>query len=172
MAKNTIPGLLVDWNWLRRGGPNHASVFPGTAYVDVWGADIYCNPPEPVDDIVSDAKWNLYTNLTDSDGAHGPDAFADEAVAHSMVTGFAEIGCANDRSAHSGGDSARFVQGIYEFFSGRPNDVAYDIWFNINDATSGKNHKVFPDTWNPDASAEYVSLWTQPGYVNGDINNL
>jgi hypothetical protein len=169
MAKNTIPGLLIDWNWLRRGGPNHASVFPGAAYVDLWAADIYCNPPvSPVDQsIINDAKWNLFTHLTDSDGAHGPDAFADEATAHGCVTGFAEVGMSNDRGPNSDGDSARFVQGMWDFFSARPDEAAYEIWFNINDPAAANHHELTAAA-NPRGQAEYISLWTQPGYVDGN----
>jgi hypothetical protein len=168
MAKNTIPGLLIDWNWLRRSAPgshSHVSCYPGSAYVDLWAADIYCNPPVS-QSIVDDASWNTFTHLNDSLGAHGPDAFADEAVAHGKVTGFAEVGMSNDRGPHSDGDSARFVQGMWEFFSARPDAAAYEIWFNINDVASGNHHELSVAA-NPDGRAKYIQLWQQSGYVPG-----
>jgi hypothetical protein len=88
-------------------------------------------------------------------------------VAKSKVTGFAELGLANQGAPHSAYDSAEFVQGMWDWLNANSSSVAYEIWFNIFDSGSGKHHEVIPSAANPDGSAKYATLWKQTGYVNG-----
>jgi hypothetical protein len=166
MAKNSINDVLIDWNWLRRPNYSHTDAYPGDDYVDIYGADIYFNPGS--DAVVNyNSHMNLFINETQPDGASGPGSFATEAVAKSKVTGFAELGLANQGAPHSAYDSAEFVQGMWDWLNANSSSVAYEIWFNIFDSGSGKHHEVIPSAANPDGSAKYATLWKQTGYVNG-----
>jgi hypothetical protein len=65
-----------------------------------------------------------------------------------------------DRSPEGAYDSARYVRGMWEFFSRHAGALAYECYFNRN---GGKgDHRIYPPSHNPRASAAYASLWRPP----------
>ena len=153
--RRELPRCEIEWNNLRRPGGDVREFYPGDDWVDIVAADIYANEP----DVQDDEGWERFANAKDRSGGPGglvPHArFAEERGKRFAVS---EWGVTNiDRSPEGAYDSARYVRGMWEFFSRHAGALAYECYFNRN---GGKgDHRIYPPSHNPRASAAYASLW-------------
>jgi hypothetical protein len=149
IMQEQIPGVQIDWCWLRRGRPYRwDDVFPGARYVHIAGLDPYDN--EGQGPLADDAAFQRYAFLKDASGIpHGPGAALEWAVAHGLKAGFAEWGLS------TGGDDPVFMRGMFGLFKKYAASLAYEVYFNIQ---AEKDHRLFDS--NPNATAEYKRTWT------------
>ena len=119
-------------NW---SAPWLDAVWPGDAYVDVVGLDLY------------DQSWaaNTYPYPSTCDStcrlARQQTAWVDEskyllalrnfAVAHAKPMALPEWGVATRSDGHGGGDNPYFVRKMYEFIADPANNVAYYSYFDV-----------------------------------------
>jgi hypothetical protein len=116
-------GLRFDWN------PGHGPAFvpveayPGDAYVDVIGMDIY-------DRTWSDrwrdpaARWNDYLHRP-----YGLDWLANFAAAHGKPISFPEWGVTHNHVRGVAHDNPTFIRGMADFI--RTHNVEYHLYFNV-----------------------------------------
>jgi Glycosyl hydrolase family 26 len=121
-----------DWNPNLGGGAFPAErAYPGNAYVDYVGVDIY------------DTSWSHFaTNATptavqqaaawndDLNGNHGLLFWSSFAASHGKPMAITEWGVNNVGGGHGGGDDPAFVNHMFDFMTDAANDVAYEHYFN------------------------------------------
>ena len=129
-AMRRQPGAAFRFDWcpnLGRGTVAPDRVYPGDAYVDFVGADVYDHSwtsarPDP------QLRWNELMEQP-----YGLRWHRDFARAHGKAMSFPEWGVV--ASAHGGGDSPEFVRGMHDWIAA--NDVAYTAYFEKDTATAG-----------------------------------
>lgn len=121
----TAPGqaFRIDWNpaagYL---GLPAEKVWPGDAYVDIVGLDVYCQWWDARDQNDPARRWN--TLLTQDHGLQWHRAFA---AAHGKPMSFPEWGVGTRPDGHGCGDDPYFVQQMLAWISA--NNVAYhNLW--------------------------------------------
>ena len=150
-AMRGVPGqhFTFDWN-IALGYPNAAAMYPGDAYVDLIGADVYdatYSSFSPQDHV---ASWNY--QLTRGDGLNWLASFAGQ---HGKRISLPEWGVQWLCDGHGGGDDPYFIQKMYEWIDSH--DVAYETYFNY-DLTSC-NNSALQDGRFPQSAAMYKKLW-------------
>ena len=147
------------------GGFAAENAWPGDAYVDVIGLDIYdiSYASYPTSGTISastyDAVWKSYQ--TES---HGLSFWQAYAKTHDKPLAFPEWGLwARGDSHHGGGDDPAFIQHMHDFIAA--NDVAYACYFDVH-AHDG-DHELWPGsdpnnpvvTAFPNGKAAYTKLF-------------
>ncbi|MDP8968861.1 MAG: hypothetical protein M3N04_09700 [Actinomycetota bacterium] len=164
----SVPGANFKFDWCPNNGSSYvngqrldsASAYPGDAYVDYIGMDVYDQSWSAQRGDPS-ARWNEY--LTRKDGLHWQRDFA---AAHGKRISFPEWGLGHRVDGNGGGDEPYFVERMYEWI--RTNQVAYHNYFEFAD--SDLDAALFGGR-SPKASARFVELFgpgstgaaTQPG---------
>jgi hypothetical protein len=162
----------IDWNHLRQAGQASGhdedpdTFYPGDDVVDIISSDDYGNSPRgnPSAYIVTDDDWTAYLNNTSPKGfPQGPATWLAYAVSKNKQYAVPEWGVTNWMGPNTVADSARYIQGMYEFFRDNAPNIAYENYFNriAGTAVGGGGHKLFPAVDNPLASAEYMKDWAQ-----------
>jgi hypothetical protein len=132
--RSVSKSFKFDWNPAHGWRPFRiALAYPGSAYVDYIGLDIYDQgwQPEGTDAL---GRWE--------DQVHGDGGLAwhrSFARARKKPMSFPEWGLAIRDDGKGGGDNAGFVERMHGWISG--NNVAYHIYFNF-DAPDGR-HALF-----------------------------
>ena len=151
--RSVAPNLRFDWSiTLGAGIPGgDEAAYPGDAYVDYIGADVYDQAWGPNGAVVSDpaTRWNMYT--TETDGLNWLSSFA---VSHGKPISLAEWGLAIRSDGHGGGDNAYFVQQMYNWIT--THNVAFDMYFEY-DASDGI-HRLMTNEF-PIGAATYRQLF-------------
>jgi hypothetical protein len=135
MVRAAVPGVLIDWcpNFDK---PSDA-YYPGDAYVDVIGSDVYLNKEYFPD------SWNFV--LTAPSGLNWQHRFA---RSHDKLISFPEWA--------TNYDSGAFVKNMHEWMSTRP--VAYQAYWNDDSAFVGSFDHY------PHVKAAYLKAWgRKPG---------
>lgn len=150
-----VPGtnFRFDWNPIL-GGASVEHMYPGDAYVDVIGLDIYdqfWNPAwqDPA------ARWQkmLYEPA-------GLVWHRDFARAHGKLISFPEWGLVSADGEAGGGDNPYFIQRMYEWVGQNIDDVAYYAYFEFP-GTIG-NHSLMSGEF-PQSAALFRELFsTEP----------
>jgi hypothetical protein len=150
-AIRAVPGarFTIDWNpTLGRGGVEPDRVYPGDAYVDVIGLDVY------------DQGW--YANWTDPaarwkalvEQPYGLAWHRDFAAAHGKPVSFAEWGLMIRADGHGGGDNAYYIQRMYDWIAA--SNVLYHCYFEF-DAPDG-SHRLMGSQF-PVGAAQFKALF-------------
>ena len=122
--------------------------YPGDAYVDYVGADVYDNSwiadyRDPV------ARWKDFVTQ-----AYGLQWQSDFATAHGKPMTFPEWGLSTRSDGHGGGDDPYFIQQMYDWISAH--DVAHADYFEY-DAPDGR-HSLMNGQF-PNAAAKFQALF-------------
>jgi|GEM_PF-6051663 len=166
ITMRSVPGAAFKFDWCPSNGSSHsggkqldaASAYPGDAYVDYIGMDIYDQSwsSQRAD---QSARWNEY--LTQKDGL---DWQRDFAAAHGKQMSFPEWGVGHRVDGYGGGDSPYFIERMYEWI--RTNNVAYHNYFEFADTVL--DAALFGGK-SPNASKRFIELFG-PSSTGGPID--
>jgi len=158
-AMRSVPGqhFTFDWNSSGGDGENPEKYYPGDAYVDIIGLDIYDMSfgPRLVE---AKARWE---NMLTRPG--GLNWLRDFAAAHGKPMSLPEYGVSNRHYAGAVRDNPYFIQKMFEFV--RANNFAYFNYFEhtgLADGTFGLRSGMFPK-----AAAAFRSSFGLPGSGTG-----
>ncbi|MEC5387837.1 glycosyl hydrolase [Uliginosibacterium sp. H3] len=155
-AMRSVPGANFRFDWSTAHGTRQidpALVYPGDAYVDIIGMDIYNVSWRYKTDPV--ARWNEL--LTAPNGLEWLRKFA---ALHGKPISFSEWGTGTNASGTGGGDDAFFINQMAAFI--RANNVIYHTYW---DETSSFNAKL-SNGLQPAAGAAYrENFGPQSGYA-------
>jgi len=149
--------FTFDWNpTLGKNAFPAELAYPGDAYVDFIGVDIY------------DTSWTHYpptaTGLAVAQGAawkddlnedHGLAFWSAFARTHTKPMAITEWGLVAMANGHGGGDDPAFVDHMFDFMTDPANNVAYEHYFNTGTPTD--DHVLTGATKFPNSAAEYHS---------------
>ncbi len=138
-----------DWCFVNRGA-DPAPAYPGDAFVDYIGNDVYDQSwvPNYTDPL---ARWNDVKT-----GSFGLDWQAAFATAHGKRLSFPEWGVFTRADGHGGGDSPVFIQKMSDWL--RSHNVAYHAYFEY-DAPDGQ-HALMSGRY-PLSAAKFKELFRQ-----------
>ncbi|BEP13263.1 hypothetical protein acdb102_15740 [Acidothermaceae bacterium B102] len=150
--------FTFDWN-ITLGYANPLPLYPGDAYVDIIGADVYdASYSTSFASTNHTAAWNYY--LTRSWGLNW---LASYAAQHGKRISLPEWGVQWLCDGHGGGDDPYFVQQMYAWIDAH--DVAYEAYYNHDPDSC--NNSALNDGRFPQSSAAYKKLFavatTPPG---------
>ncbi len=158
-----IPGANFKFDWTVNPGSSASNVpaadaYPGDAYVDYVGMDVYDaswgSDGGPISD--PSARWNQIANQQ-----YGMNWWLAFAQSHGKQVSVPEWGLVTDTTAdpNGAGDDPSFIQDMYDWM--KTNQPAYETYFNYS------TYDELNTTNDPNASAEYQKLWgSQAGHVN------
>jgi Glycosyl hydrolase family 26 len=153
--RGVAPGLRFDWcptlglaNMTRVG---LQAAYPGSAYVDYIGTDVYDQAWGPNNSIISDpaVRWNTYATQT-----NGLNWVASFAASEGKPITIPEWGLAIRSDGHGGGDNAYFIQRMHDWITSH--NVAFQMYFEF-DASDGA-HRLMTDQF-PIGSQTYRQLF-------------
>jgi beta-mannanase len=157
ILKATVPGVQIDWNWLRRpNGVAYEAAYPGDDVVDVVGMDPYGNQ----DGLDTPAGVAQYLSATEGASPAGPASALAWAKARGKKVGWAEWGVTVEPGVGDR-DYPLYIEAMFDFLKANAEFVAYDIYFEIDASGEGRgrNHLLGPGTDAPRASQRYAELW-------------
>jgi hypothetical protein len=129
--REVAPNLEFDWNPSLGPVPwDMSRAYPGDAYVDYIGLDVYDQGWAPgwQDPVL---RWNDMLNT-----AYGLKWHRDFAKAHGKPMTFPEWGLFIRADGHGGGDNPYFIEQMHAWIT--RNRVAFHIYFNV-DAPDGQH---------------------------------
>jgi hypothetical protein len=150
-----VPGAAFTIDWapvIGKGGIAPDRVYPGDAYVDVIGLDVYDQDWSPGRDDPN-TRWKTYM-----DQPYGLRWHRDFAAAHNKAMSFPEWGLTVRPDGHGGGDNAVFIERMHEWIAA--NDVLYHCYFEF-DAPDG-SHRMMGGRF-PLGSAAFRRLFVGTG---------
>jgi hypothetical protein len=138
-------GLRFDWNPGHGPGFVPEAAYPGDAYVDIIGMDLYDQSfgPRFLDPA---ARWADYVNRP-----YGLRWHRDFARAHGKPMSFPEWGIGDRHAAGARPDNALFINELADWIA--VNDVAYQCYFDFNKPGDG-SHRLMTGQF-PAATAAY-----------------
>ncbi len=153
--RHELPSCLIDWNNLRRPHVPVPEIYPGDDCVDIVSADLYGNRPA----VETEEDWTSYANNKRAGGPAGPFPFLEFARSRGKRFAVPEWAVTNfDREPNGKFDSPVYIRGMWQFFQSCGSDLLYECYFNRRG--SNGDHRVFPEEYNPRASAAYRELWS------------
>jgi hypothetical protein len=164
----SVPGANFKFDWCPNDGSsyvggkpmNAATAWPGDAYVDYVGLDVYDQSwsPNRADPA---ARWSEFLKQPNGLRWH-----RDFAAAHGKPMTFPEWGISNRHDGYGGGDSPYFVGQMYEWI--RTHNVAYHMYFEYADSNS--DYAIFGGG-TPNAARRFVQLFGA-GATGGSLQSL
>ena len=160
----SVAGASFKFDWCPNAASSYVggtqldaeSAWPGDAYVDYVGLDVYDMNWSPAH---SDAAARWKEIVTRRNGLRWQRAFA---AAHGKQITFGEWGLAHRDDGKGGGDSAYFIERMYEWI--RAGDVAYHLYFDFSDGSTDAT--LFAGR-SPKASQRFVALFGNSGAASG-----
>lgn len=146
----------IDWTMAKEGGMTHnvADAYPGDDAVDIIGVDYYDSWKPAMNEI----EWQERIMETKNGGPKGLQRWLDFAKSHDKPLSIPEWGVMGTTKGGAG-DNPFYIGKMYEFFKEHAASIHYESYFNCGGIY---DTKVFPDSLNPESSAEYVKRW-KPG---------
>ena len=146
------PNVRIDWTLNAYASTVPASgdpfdAYPGDAYVDIVGTDIYDLDPPSFDE----AQWSERCEQP-----YGLCSTLRFARAHGKQAGVGEWGVASC-GADPGGDNPFFVTQMFRTFAANDDILAYESYFD--DAGEGVCSSLTSGDLNPKAAARYKQLY-------------
>ena len=152
-ALRSVPGSNFRFTWNPIVVDTARDAWPGDAYVDYIGIDIY------------DTCWG-HRNATAAERwaskVDGLNAFAAFAASHGKPMSFDEWGVWDEAftEAGAGGDSPKFIQFMHDWMA--THNVAYDTYFNAKGQEPYADHRLYRPISKPKfpkAAARYKDLF-------------
>ena len=149
-AMRRQPGAAFKFDWclnLGRGTVAPDKVYPGDAYVDYIGADVYDHGWQPgYQDHTK--RWQELVEQP-----YGLRWHRDFARAHGKPLSFPEWGAVSDPAGHGGGDNPHFIRAMHDWIAS--NNVAYHSYFEYD---TDKPIRLMTGNF-PAAAAEFRRLF-------------
>ncbi len=152
----SVPGanFTFDWtvnadsSWVDGSQLDATTAWPGAAYVDYVGCDLYDQSwvPNHTDPV---ARWNGYLTAK-----HGLNWHATFAAQQGKPMTYPEWGLAFRLDGHGGGDAPYFVSRMHDWVT--THDVAHHMYFQSGG--SGLDHRLFTGN-TPFSDAEFRDLF-------------
>lgn len=153
-AMRGVSGANFKFDWCAAGGYTTLlaeSVYPGDAYVDYIGTDVY-NQSWDVNVDTPEERWNEQVN-----GRHGLAWHAKFAAEHGKPMSFPEWATGTRGDGHGAGDDPMFIEQMAEWIVSH--DVAYhNYWDFDHPHFSGR----ISDNGQPKAAAAFVRKFKLP----------
>jgi len=159
-AMRSVPGAHFTFDWcptIASSGINPALAYPGNAYVDYIGEDVY--DWSSAANQTPAARWN---NLVNS--KYGLAWQANFAAAHGKPLSFPEWGEVQDlvNTSMSGGDDVVFMQNMHDWFASH--NTAFEDYFNSDSYSTGVFYGITTATTQfPNSRNLYQKLFSQRG---------
>ncbi len=179
-SMRSVPGQNFKFCWnpsMGDFGMNPMDAYPGAAYVDSIGLDLY--------DIYSgystkDSNGNMYPNLPGWQvtnirnngwlshkewGAYPLDWWAARAAERGKPLCFPEWGLDNPNAAtkltvgYGGQDNTIFLTKFNQWINNPANNVAWHAYFEAGGGTASRNHQIFFSNQYPNAKALFPTLF-------------
>jgi Glycosyl hydrolase family 26 len=152
-AMRSVAGQHFSFDWtVALGQADPKPLYPGNAYVDLIGADVYDASFSTSYKATDHAKvWN--ETVTKPYGLNWLARFASQ---HGKRISFSEWGLADRCDGHGGGDDPDFIQHMYDWMGSH--DVAYEAYFNTQDRSICATFAVDSGKF-PQAAARYRQLF-------------
>jgi hypothetical protein len=156
-----VSGAHFTFDWCVAAGPHYPRVqlaYPGDAYVDYIGEDVYdWNRPGEPD--TPQGRWHAIVHQ-----GTGLAWLARFAAAHHKEISIPEWALVHDqmRKKHSGGDDKAFVAHMHRWFAAH--DLGYENYFNYSDGWQSFQMNGSGNQF-PAAGKLYRSLWARVGGV-------
>lgn len=152
MRSVTGTRFLFDWSPASGYGAwgfDTASAYPGDAYVDIIGADLYdqhwgISSSEPV------KRWADFVARP-----YGLNWLASFSATHNKPISFPEWGLSWRSDGHGGGDDPYYITQMHSWI--KNHRVLYEAYFD-KDINAGEKHAINNGMF-PDAAKEYKRLW-------------
>ena len=159
MFRTAMPQAKIVWNPLNGGKHvgNITDYYPGNAYVDLVGPDIY----DQFNPIFNDTQWASQIAQTYQGGPKGLDQWRLWAASIGRPFCLPEWGCWYEPSnANYGQDNPFFITKMLGYIQANKNDFGYESYFDEGpNAIASKSNM-------PLASAEYVRLMSGATLTN------
>jgi hypothetical protein len=166
-----VPGQKFTFNWNVSLGPANSSAdaaYPGDAYVDQVGVDLYdwifqggvydtkaAQSPEQRTQAIR-AAWQTKLN-----GDHGLTYWSKFAAAHGKALTIPEWGLADrSKDEYGGGDNPYFIQQMFNFIYNPANHVEFAAYFNTKSPDG--EHRVQGSDAFPKSAALFRQLVQHP----------
>lgn len=149
-----VPGAKFKFDWCPGGGytPFLAeNAYPGDAYVDYIGSDVYNQFWDPKID-TPEERWNEQVN-----GRHGLKWHAEFAAAHGKPISFPEWGTGTREDGHGAGDDPMFIEQMAEWIATH-NVVYHHYWDYGNSHFDGR----ISNNSQPKAAAAFLRKFKLP----------
>ena len=124
-AMRAVPGARFRFDWNANLGSSPLAperVYPGDAFVDIIGLDVYNQSWDP-DSVDARSRWQELLK-----GDHGLEWHRRFAAAHGKPMSYPEWGTGTRPDGHGGGDDPYFIERMAEWIAA--NDVAYHIYWD------------------------------------------
>ncbi|HVV77319.1 MAG TPA: glycosyl hydrolase [Mycobacteriales bacterium] len=157
-----VKGAHFKFDWCVSAGPHFKHLdlaYPGNAYVDYVGMDVYdWNRPGVPD--TPKARWHAIVHQ-----GTGLAWLAKFAKAHNREISIPEWALVHDsvQRNHSGGDDQSFISHMHEWFA--KHDLGYEDYFNFSDGWMSFQMNGTKGQF-PGAGKLYRSLWARVGGVS------
>jgi hypothetical protein len=157
----TIPGQKFTFDWNPNLGPGTfpaERAYPGDAYVDFVGLDVYDLSwtvyPVPVGMTTSQARQHAWENILAGD--HGLNFWEEFAQSRNKPLSIPEWAVTWRSDGHGGGDNQEFVNNMLDFIENPANQVKYANYFNSRDNPNLAHDIRKTDTRFPESAAEFL----------------
>jgi hypothetical protein len=150
-ALRAVPGSSFQFDWspvLGQGAVAPDRAYPGDAYVDYIGLDVYDQDWFPGWSDPYQRWQNLLTQ------AYGLRWHRDFAAAHGKPMTFPEWGLMTRTDGHGGGDDPYYIEKMHDWIASNP--VAYALYFEF-DAPDGR-HELMSGQF-PQSAARFQQLF-------------
>ena len=163
-----LPGqrFVFDWTMQDKSEYPIDQMYPGDAYVDIIGVNLYdrCPPNR------TEAEWTAWYNARHKDGRNprGLGSWLEFARLHGKKLSLPEWGIGGPTSvracSETGIDNPFWMRKMFEFFRQNAASIAYEAYFNGHPGTDASlgSHKLAPTNYNPRSAAVYKELWGRP----------
>ena len=153
----SVPGAAFKFDWCANGGSSWvggqqlqaAAAYPGDAYVDYIGLDVYDQSWSPNRHDPA-ARWNEFVNTRN--GLAWQKRFA---AAHGKAMTFPEWGLSKRADGYGGGDNPYFIEQMHDWIAA--NNVAYHMYFEHGD---GNGDYALFSGWAPKAAVRFIELFS------------
>jgi hypothetical protein len=163
-AMRSVPGAKFKFDWCPGGGRTTflaENAYPGDAYVDYIGTDVYNQSWDPNVD-TPEERWNEQVN-----GMHGLKWHAEFAAAHGKPMSFPEWGTGTREDGHGAGDDPMFIEQMAEWIAAH-NVVYHDYWDYDNSHFQGR----ISDNGQPRSAAAFVRKFKFPRPKSPVLNKV
>lgn len=157
ILRRNVPGIVIEWNPLRRGTQKNLpimSIYPGNDVVDIVSICQYDRLPAYNSRATWDAQYNRLDTWGNPWGIGSWLAFAKKNGKEFAVS---EWGLANGmKYATDSTDNPLYMSLMFNFFKSNAADIAYEVYFN-----NIYYHQIVPSIRNPKGAAAYRTLYSR-----------
>ena len=158
LFRSILPQSQIEWTNRRDNALPYSieTIYPGDAYVDIIGMMIYDRWPAHPNQKAWDAAYKQRDKFG---GPRGLGTYLEYARKLKKKLAVSEWAVSSGNGGADSVDNPFYVEKMFNFFKDNAADIAYDAYFNCQEAKIG--YKLAPSTVNPKAAAKYKELWSK-----------